>query len=127
MSSTPAVNAQDSSDGSAPARAAAPWKNPSYPARTHWAERPALEEKLRSWERKVEERARKLAVLGSGESRASYERIYHQMMGALDQMSESVRRMPREAGALYHEDLERLQNAEAALTRLFRDWEAARS
>jgi hypothetical protein len=104
-----------------------PWKNPSYPARTHWSERPVLEEKLRSWDRKIDALAQKLAVLGNRPERPAYERIYHQMLGARDQLAEAVRRLPGEAGALYHDDQERLRNAESALERLTRQWDAVRS
>src|SRR5208337_1631370 len=30
-----------------------PFRNPSYPQRTHYAERPQLEETLRTWEQKI--------------------------------------------------------------------------
>jgi hypothetical protein len=126
-SNSPALSDKPSADPATPARSSSPWKNPSYPARTHWHERPALEEKLKSWQKKIEAVAQKLAVLGASPGRASYERLYHQMLGARDQLSEAVRRLPREAGALYHEDHERLENAEAALSRLFRSWDGLKT
>ncbi len=104
-----------------------PWKNPSYPARTHWAERPALEEKLHAWDRKIATVAQKLTVIGAAPSRASHEKIYHQLTGARDQLADAVSRMPRETGVLHHEDHERLVNAESALERLFRRWDALKS
>jgi hypothetical protein len=124
---TPGVAPQESIEVGSSARAVSPWKNPSYPARTHWGERAALEAKLQSWDRKIEAIAQKLGVLGNAGSRSTHERIYHQMMGARDQMAEAVRRMPGEAGSLYDEDHERLVSAEAALTRLAERWEVLKS
>jgi hypothetical protein len=99
-------------------------KNPSYPQREHFAERKPLEEKLRAWDEKIAAIGRKLAAMGSHPKRDMYERLYHQMQGAHDQMAEAVRRMPLETGTLYDEDRERLANAEAALSRVFQRWEA---
>jgi hypothetical protein len=125
--SSPSLNSQESTEPSPPARTSAPWKNPSYPARTHWDERAALEQKLQLWDQKIGAAAQKLAVLGNAASRASHERIYHQMLGARDQLAEAVRRLPRETGALYHEDKERLAAAEAALQRLVQRWDALKA
>jgi hypothetical protein len=102
-----------------------PVRNPSYPQRMHIAERKPLEEKLRAWNEKIAEIGRKLAAMGSHPKRDTYERLYHQMQGALDQMSEAVRRMPLETGTLYDEDRERLESAEVALARLLQRWETA--
>ncbi len=102
---------------------ALPGRNPSYPPRTHFGEKKALEETLRSWDEKIATLAEKLAALGASSSRASHERLFHQMMGARDQMAEAVRRMPLETGTLYEEDAERLRNAEAALVWLVQRWE----
>jgi len=86
-----------------------------------------LEEKLQAWDRKIATVAQKLAVIGSAPSRSAHERIYHQLTGARDQLADAVYRMPRETGALHHEDHERLVNAEAALERLFHRWDALKS
>jgi len=102
---------------------ALPEGNPTYPQRTHFGEKAALESTLRSWDEKIAGFAGKLSVLGSGSERAGRERLFHQMMGARDQMAESVLRMPLETGSLYVEDGERLRNAEAALVRLTQRWE----
>jgi hypothetical protein len=102
-------------------------KNPTYPPRNHFGEKQALEEKLRSWHQKIDAMAQKLAAIGTHANRPAYERLYHQMMGARDQMMEAVRRMPRETGDFYDEDHERLVNAEAALVRLMQRWEALKS
>ena len=106
-------------------RAMDPAKNPSYPQRVHLTERQPLEEKLREWDEKIAAIGHKLAAMGSHPNRDAYERLYHQMQGARDQMAEAVRRMPLETGILYDEDRERLESAEAALSRLIQRWEAA--
>lgn len=100
-------------------------KNPSYPQRTHFGERKELQEKLAACEEKLASMARKLATLGGHARRSSYERIYHQMLGARDQLAECARRMPLEAGALYEEDRERLTAAEAAVARTIQRWDSA--
>src|SRR5271157_3051054 len=100
-----------------------PCRNPSYPQRTHFAERPQLEETLRSWEQKISNVTGKLTALGNHPGRTTYERLFHQMQGARDQMAEAVRRMPLETGALYEEDRERFEAAVAALGRLFQSWD----
>ena len=110
-----------------PSSPALPDRNPSYPPRTHFGEKKALEEKLRSWDEKIAALAVKLSALGASSGRASHERLLHQMMGARDQMAEAVRRMPLETGILYEEDAERLRNAEAALVRLVQRWDAVGS
>jgi hypothetical protein len=100
--------------------------NPSYPQRTHFAERKPLEERLRAWDQKISEFRRRLAVLGHHPQRDACERLYHQMVGARDQMAEMVRRLPLEAGVLYEEDRERFEAAEAALQRLVTRWDEIR-
>ena len=104
-----------------------PFRNPSYPQRIHFAERPRLEETLRSWEQKVSNVTGKLAALTNHPGRVTYERLFHQMQGAIDQMSEAVGRMPLEAGALYEEDRERFEAAVAALGRLFQNWDGVKT
>jgi hypothetical protein len=79
------------------------------------------------WDQKIGAMAQKLGVLGNAASRAAHERIYFQMLGARDQLAEAVRRLPRETGALYHEDQERLTAAEAALQRQVQRWDALKS
>jgi hypothetical protein len=102
--------------------AADPVSNPSYPQRTHFGERPQLEETLSSWEQKINNLAGKLTALANHPGRATYERLFHQMQGARDQMAEAVGRMPLETGALYEQDRERFEAAAAALGRLFQSW-----
>jgi hypothetical protein len=104
-----------------------PFRNPSYPQRTHFTERPQLEETLRSWEQKVSSVAGKLTALANHPGRATYERLFHQMQGACDQMAEAVSRLPVETGALYEEDRERFGAAVAALGRLFQSWDGVKT
>ncbi len=128
MSSSPALVPQEPKQTAALQPAASnPLQNPSYPQRTHFGERPQLEETLRSWEQKIGGVAGKLAALGNHPARATYERLYHQMLGARDQMAEAVRRLPRETGALYDEDRERFKAAAAALGRLFLKWDSVKA
>ncbi len=102
-----------------------PFRNPSYPKRTHFGEQKEFEAILLSWDQKLDAATRKLQVLGESKDRPALERLYHQAMGARDQLAEAARRLPREAGELYTEDQERLQTAQAALARLAKQWEAA--
>ena len=71
--------------------------------------------------------AGKLTALANHPGRASYERLFHQMLGARDQMAEAVRRMPLETGDLYEEDRERFEAAAAALGRLFQSWDGVKA
>ncbi len=45
-----------------------------------------------------------------------------QMSACRDQIADAARRMPMEVGDMYHEDMERLESAVAALERLFAKW-----
>jgi hypothetical protein len=122
--SSPAVAPPDPARSATPA---GPFKSPSYPQRTHFAERTSLEEKLRTWDERIGAAAQKLSTLTNHPQRPDYERLYHQMQGARDQMADAVRRMPLEAGALYLEDRERLEWAEEALSRVFERWNGMKS
>jgi len=102
-----------------------PFKSPSYPPRTHLLERGALEERLRSCDERILAAEQKLSTLGSDHRRADFERIYHQMVGARDQVAEAVRRLPMETGALYDEDKERYEQALQAFDRAWRRWDAS--
>ena len=101
-----------------------PFKSPTYPPRVHFPERDALQESLRSCEQRIQAIRQKLDTLGNHPQRDVYERIYHQMLGARDQVAEAVRRLPGETGALYDEDKERYEQAVAACERVFGRWEA---
>ena len=101
-----------------------PFKNPAYPPRVHFLERGPLQESLRSCEERLQAIRHKLDTLGSHPQRAAYQRVYHQMLGARDQVAETVRRLPLETGALYAEDKERLEIALAAFDRVYGRWDA---
>ncbi len=60
-----------------------PLKNPSYPQRTHFSERPRLEETLESWEQKIRDVSVKLTALGDHPGRSTYVRLFHQMLGVV--------------------------------------------
>lgn len=102
-----------------------PYRSPSYPPRTHLLERAALEESLRSCTERILAAEKKLSDLGSDPRRAELERIYHQLLGARDQVAEAVRRLPMETGALYEEDKERYEEAVHAFDRAWRRWDSA--
>ncbi len=101
-----------------------PFKSPTYPPRIHFEEREALQKSLRSCEERIQAIRQKLDTLGSHPQREAYERIYHQMLGARDQIAETVRRLPLETGSLYDEDKERYEEAVAACERAYGRWEA---
>ncbi|MFO0910575.1 MAG: hypothetical protein U0794_19885 [Isosphaeraceae bacterium] len=111
----------------APVQPSGPFKNPSYPQRVHAHERPHWLAVLAACEHKVADARTKLESLGSNApERPRFERLFAQMLGARDQVADSVRRLPGEVGGLYLEDLERLEQAVAALDRVIAAWEAAR-
>lgn len=104
-----------------------PWKNPSYPQRIHIGERSHWQEVLKSVEDRIAVARKKLSVIGASQNRAPYERLYAQMLGARDQVAEAARRLPMETGDLYNEDHHRLEQAVAALDRVFKNWDAQKS
>jgi hypothetical protein len=103
------------------------FRNPSYPQRTHLGERKLLEGKLCAWEGTIAEMGKKLIALGSHPQRATYERLFHQMQGARDQLAAAVRRMPTETGDLYDEDHHRMIVAEAALSGIRKRWDSVKA
>lgn len=100
-----------------------PLKNPSYPQRVHLHERAHWQEVLKTVEERVGKARQKLDVIGSGPNRAAFEHLYCQMLGARDQVADAAKRMPTETGDLYTEDRHRLEEAVAALDRIFKRWE----
>jgi len=106
-------------------RTADPFRNPSYPARTHFQERQELEKSLRLAEDRVSAARQKLSGVASNPQQAALVRLYHQMMGARDQIAACARRIPLEAAGLYEEDKERYAQAVAALERTWGKWQAA--
>jgi hypothetical protein len=78
---------------------------------------------LTTWEARIAAASRSLAARGA--DRPAFERMYAQMLGARDQIADAARRLPMEVGDLYEEDKHRLEEAVAALERLFARWEGA--
>jgi hypothetical protein len=107
-----------------PKPVADPKKNPSYPQRVHLAEKPKWEGILQSVETRLAVPRQKLSVLGNDPKRPAFERIFAQMLGARDQVADAVKRLPLETGGLYEEDHHRVDEAVAALDRLFQKWDA---
>ncbi len=107
-----------------PAREVPPYRNPSYPHRTHTAEGPKWRALLDEWTTKVAAATSKLSVLGNHPKRGDFEFVADQMQGALDQIADTARRLPGEVGELYEEDKHKLDQAVAALERLLKKWEA---
>jgi hypothetical protein len=99
-----------------------PFKNPSYPRRTHIHERAHWQAALKTCEDTVVATRRKLDVLGDRPNRARLERLYTMMLGARDQVADAAKRMPGETGDLYIEDHHRLEEALAALKRVELSW-----
>ena len=99
-----------------------PWKNPSYPARTHVHERAQWRALLELWDQRIAQAKAELGGAGPDSERG---RLFVQMLGARDQIAEAARRLPMEVGELYEEDHHRLNEAVAALERIFARWNAA--
>jgi hypothetical protein len=104
---------------------AEPFHNPSYPVRTHFQERQKLQATLRDVEDRLSAARKKLDAIANDSQRARSVRLYHQLMGARDQIAECVRRIPLEAAALYVEDQERYHNAVAAFERIWGKWQGS--
>jgi hypothetical protein len=124
VSTSTAITEAAEQQHAASPRPVVPFKSPTYPLRTHFAERAELEERLRSIEGRIQAVRRQLNALGGRPDRSGPERLYFQMLGARDQVAEAVRRLPLETGALYDEDKERYTEALAAFERAYRRWES---
>lgn len=108
----------------APRPALDPKKNPSYPQRTHLLEKPRWLSVLQDVEGRLAVARQELDVLGNDARRPAFERIFAQMLGSRDQVADAVRRLPQETGDLYEEDHHRVDEAVAALDRLFVKWDS---
>ena len=117
------------SDSGAPPRStpADPWKNPTYPQRVHLHERAHWQGVLDSWSERIASARRAPMTVAMRMDFAPFERMLHQMQGARDQIADAVRRLPMETFDLYEEDRHRLDEAVAALHRLFERWDALAS
>jgi len=120
-------DSQPVSEGETPSTTLAPpdpKKNPSYPQRVHVGEKAHWQSVLRDCEARLAQARQRLKVVGNDPKRAGFERIFAQMSGARDQVADAVRRLPQETGDLYEEDRHRVEDAVAAIDRLFARWES---
>ena len=104
-----------------------PLKNPAYPQRVHIHERAQWQGVLKTCEDRIAGARQKLNVIGASSSRADFERLFAQMLGARDQVAEAIRRLPLETGDLYEEDKHRVEQAVAALDRVFQRWDSQKA
>jgi hypothetical protein len=102
-----------------------PYVNPSYPQRVHIHERPKWQALLKTWDERVTAAGQTLPMRTQGPDGEARRLLYIQMMGARDQLAEAVRRLPMEVGSMYEDDRLRLEEAVAALERLFQKWETS--
>jgi hypothetical protein len=92
----------------------------------HIRERSQWQALLKTWDERVAATGRELAQKAVGPGRDAADRVYIQMQGARDQIAEAVRRLPMEVGSLYEQDRLRVEEAVAALERLFQRWEGSK-
>jgi hypothetical protein len=104
-----------------------PWKNPSYPQRTHLHERAHWQGVLADWDARIAAARQAPMTVAMRMDFAPFERMLHQMQGARDQVADAVRRLPMETYDLYEEDRHGLDEAVSALNRLFEHWDALSS
>lgn len=107
-------------------KATDPRKSPTYPQRVHIRERAQWQAVFTQWSERIATARGELESRPSGPARSKLDLLFAQMLGARDQIADSVRRLPMEVGDMYHEDRHRLEEAVAALERLFARWEAAK-
>lgn len=105
-----------------PAQTSPPFRSRSYPARVHIRERAELQAILADCESRIAAALLELNALGPGPSRDAHDRLFSQMLGARDQIAAAAQRMPTEVGNLYDDDRHRLEEAVAALDRIFSRW-----
>ena len=99
------------------------YRNPTYPKRDHYGDRPRLEQALRLSEERIAKALEQLEGVIEPAGERCCARLYHQLLGIRDQIAESVRRMPVETGELYREDKERFDQAAAALDGVWQQWQ----
>lgn len=105
-------------DSSTQIQAAIP-KSPTYPKRNHTTEGPKWLELLAGWDAKIEELLKQVPAGSNLGELGEKGRILAQMIGSRDQIRDAAKRLPQQVTHMYHEDLERLEFAVAALNRLF--------
>ncbi len=106
-----------------PARPVDPKRNPSYPQRTHTAEKAQWLALLAEWTKKVSVATSRLKVIGDHPKRAEFAFVQAQMQGSLDQIADSSRRLSGEVGEMYEEDKHKVDQAIVALERLLKKWD----
>lgn len=94
-------------------------KNPTYPKRNHTTEAAKWMGVLADWDTKIEALLKAVPAGKDLGEMGEKGRVLAQMVGSRDQIRDSAKRLPREVTHMYHEDLERLEHAVAALGRLF--------
>jgi len=99
-------------------------RNPTYPRRNHTNEAPKWMGLLAEWDTKIEALLKTVPAGTSLGQLGEKGRVLAQMIGSRDQIRDSAKRLPREVTHMYHEDLERLEHAVAALGRLFEKYKS---
>ncbi len=101
-----------------------PALQPSLPRATHAFEKARWDEVLLTCKERVLSATKAMATLPEGPECEKAGYLYAQMLGTLDQATESVGRLPTETGSLYHDDLHKLEEARKALDRVSTQWDA---
>lgn len=98
-----------------------PLRSPSYPQRVHAGERARFRAILETWDTRIGKARGELDGDAPGSARMD---LFARMLGARDQLADAARRLPMEVTEMYHEDHHRLDEAVAALERLFARWDS---
>ena len=119
-------------EGSPPA--SDPNHNPTYPSRDHLLERADLEKAARSCDERISSARQRLSSVANHPKQANFVRLYHQMLGARDQVSEMAppdaarnrRPLPRRQGTVQASHVRsRSALAELGADRRLTDYEPA--
>jgi hypothetical protein len=95
-----------------------PRRSPTYPQRVHIREKPHWQKLLADARARLEKASAERPAKTSPQA----DRLLIQMTGSVDQIADSVARLPMETGELYAEDRHRLEQAVATLKRLQDQW-----
>jgi hypothetical protein len=95
--------------------------------RVHFGEKAALDASLRACDEKIRTVEQKLTALANDPRRAEFERAYYRLLGARDQVAETVRRLPLETGELFDLDKERYEQAVRSFDRVYQLWDHSTS
>lgn len=111
------------SESPAPIKNADPRYSPTYPHRVHAFEREKWRAVQADCRTKAEAAIAKLPSLLNG-PRAEEARFLHaQILGSLDQVNETVGRLPGTVGGIHEEEIHRLEEAHKALNRVLTQWD----